>query len=324
MKTTNISIEELLVKKGEFKEKAEVNVDLYNQENKSDTRDSAKVVKYRNDAEEACSSYNGVSKLVAYYELRQTERPIITAVERLSYPTISVRQGKQTSDVDVPDLVLTEGFTLFDLIDIDKNADIEFASKDWKSLARTLNHRVVYMSAKKFGADCKFVAEYSSMLEVSKQIAAGERPLSLANMTAALHESVRAIIGTDWDELFDTVIGEDNEGNPLTVGNACMNYIQTVFNKKGKRVLSTECGKDGTFVKLLAEVCHLLVTGESIEVGSKSIEAEIKKAQRKQARAAAKAQKKSVNQEATIIDALSGLNAEQLAAVAAAIEARKG
>lgn len=323
MKNT-ISIEELLVKMSEFKETAEAKVALYNQENKADNRDSEKVVKARNDAEEACSGYKNASKLVAYYELQQTERPIITAVERLTYPTINVRQDKQKSDVDVPDLILVDGSALFDLYDIDKNSDIEFASKDWKSLARKLNHRVVYMSAKKFGADCKFVSEYSSMTDVSKQIAAGERPLSLANMTAALHDSVRAIIGTDWDELFDTVIGEDNEGNPLTIGNACMNYIQTVFNKKGKRVLSTECGKDGAFAKLLAEICHLLVTGESIEVSSKSIEAEIKKAQRKQERENAKALKKSGKKEAAIIDAIAGLDADQLAAVAAAIEARKG
>ena len=299
MKTLkDLSIADLAAKRDNYSTELEAQVALYNKLNCAEERKASEVVKARTKVDELCASYNNASKLIAYKELEATERPIITAVSRLNYGVVGVHEKKAESELEPPVLEIRNGSKAFDLIDIAKRTQIEFHAENWEKLAKEINYRLVYATAVNMGADCKFISDYESMREVRKAIERREYPLALVNLTSGLYASVEAIIGCDYKELWDTVVGEDVNGDPLTVGNSCVNFVERMFCKKGKKALQVSCAKHSAFVGLVAEVCHLLVTGDHIEVESRALADEIKKAKKQAEKLAKKEAEKKAKEAA--------------------------
>lgn len=282
-----------------YSAEAEKYVQLYNELNSSENRKPADVAEARKKAEDACVDYTNTAKLVTYKELEETDNPIIEAIIRLDYPSLSIKEAKQENAKAPAELEVKRGTKPIDLIDIAKVTEFKFHNNDWQKLAKEMNCKFVYAACADCGVSYKFADEFISMIEIRKSIEKKERPLALENMTSALYACIEAIIGPGYAEVWNTSSGKcDSEGEELTVGNCFVNLTHRAFSKKSKKVLQLTCGNHKDLVRILAEICHGLVTGETISIESKFIETAIKKEKRKAEKEAKKAAEKAAAEKA--------------------------
>lgn len=283
--------------------------------------DPKELVDVQAEIDAACADFNHHAKILTYLDCKDEAEqrhvlPVIPAIARLRYTIIGCKDTK-ISDELCPVRSIDTKVRDIDLIDMDKTLGGGIcADKDWKTLAQRLNHLIVYASCIQIGADATKVRDCFALHEIERDIKAGKRPLSKANLRESFKKAVHAIIGDGFEDIWDRELPEfDIEGNPLTVGDTAVNYAIRVFSKKGKRALSVACGNVKQTVQILADICHKLITGASFSIESKEIKDD-------KPAPAPKVESAPVEGD-DILAAIAGLSAEQLTAVSRALRKRK-
>lgn len=239
--------------------------------------DPKELVDVQEKIDAACTDYNNESRIITYLDCKAIADkygilPSEAAAELLRYPVLSTNDSRVDKELcPVREVILKQRD--ISLIDMDKTLGGGVcASNDWQTVARRLNHLLVFAACVQIGADYKQVRDCLSLKEIDDAIKRGERPLGRENMNAEFKKALRAIIGESFEESWDSDTGRvDVDGNPLTVGDTVVNEVVRVFTKKGKRALSVVCGNHKVSVQLLMDSAHKLITGKSYTVESKEI-----------------------------------------------------
>ena len=247
--------EENLAKLAELRASAETKVHEYNA-----ALQDGKVREYTKlDAEikEITGEYTGIVKLMCYQDCLATEDPMLEAVKTVSYVTIMAKDTK-TEESALPIRSIEDKEKDIDLLDLDKharkvNGGVGIGHDDnWAHKMQKFNCALTAQKALDLGAstaDLKEINDSYNMSSIAQAIDMGKNPCSKTNLLKSLQSVVTDMLG---------------DGYKVTSHD--VNYLLSVYSKKGKKALAVSCASHRHLAVYIGRVCHRIVTGKSYEV----------------------------------------------------------
>lgn len=239
--------EENFAKLTELRAKAEESVKAYNeavQEKKFE--DAAKIDAEINDT---INTYTAVAREICYEECKATDNPMLTAVTKLRFKTIGVKDEKPkgAGDDAMSIRVVVEKERPIDLSKLHNYCGGIGVDKNWSHTVQKLNFLMTARVCERLGINPKTVNDSYAMSDIAKSINMGKTPTS---NTALLKQLQMAI---------DAMIGEEYKATSHDV-----NYLLEIYSKKGRAALTVICANHRYFREYIAEVCHRIVTDKAI------------------------------------------------------------
>lgn len=233
--------EESMIKLMELRSKVDEFVKTYNDKFQSGKMDEA--YKARVSAEENVNEYTRTARDMCFEECKQSDNPMIKAVQMLSFVTIALKDNKPKDG---------EKFAILEVVEKEKPIDLEKLHKycgtigndpQWLYKAQKLNFLMTCKVCEELGIDPKEVHDSYSMAEIAKQFDMGKNPTSNTNLLNTMQSIVTAMIG---------------EGYKATSHD--VRFMDRSYARKGKKALSVACANHKTFFGIMAEVCHRIIT----------------------------------------------------------------
>lgn len=198
------------------------------------------------------NEYTSIARGICFDDCKATEDPMLTAVTKLTYMTICVKDEKQGED-KIPTRKVDDREKPIDLLKLDKHCGGIGAEKNWAHTAMKMNFLMTAQKCIDLGIDPQAVNDSYSMSAIAKQIDMGKTPTSKTNMLKTLQTVVSAMIG---------------EGYKATSHD--VNYLVSIYAKKNRTALSVTCANHKYFRQYMAEICHRIVTDKAYSVEFKT------------------------------------------------------
>ena len=201
--------------------------------------------------------YTAECETECFDALLQTENPLLEAARVLEYATIRVREETDSDTGDKSAVIVPNTITI-DPLRLNKRVKEGLgADKDWHKKIKYLNFAMVTRKAAKLGIPakecCDGVKQVFRDLEAFKCMCEGTDPTG----DEALLEDIQLVI--------TGMLGEGYNAQLRDV-----EYIWTLFAKRGKRALQTICSNNQTVRKAILEVCHRIVTEAEYTIDTKA------------------------------------------------------
>ncbi len=243
---------ERLVKMTELKAQAESLVKEYN--DATQTASFADAVRIDEKLTEAINEYTHHAREVFYDHLAGYEDPMLQAILELRFPTIAKRDRKE-GEMKIPVRELIEVSKDIDFVGLHRRCKGIGADKKWFDAVQKLNYLHTRQNSLDIGHDekrfNKEIGELYRMTETAKGIDVGGDLSTEEGFAVALKYIVYLMIG---EEYVSKVSRPD------------VKFTDKALTKLAtKKVLAIESPSHKLFVKVLAYVCHRIVTGESYE-----------------------------------------------------------
>ena len=242
--------EESIAKLAELKSEAEALVKDYNEAIQNGKFEDA--TKAESAAIEKINEYTGVVRDMCFEDCKNTDNPMLAAVQTLSYVTIGVKD-EQKGDDKVPVRSIVDKERQIDLLKLHKYCGSIGADENWVHIAQKLNFLLTAQKAVDLGLNPKDVHDSYAMSEIARQFDMGKNPTSKTNLLKSLQAVVSAMLGADYKATSHDV-----------------NYLMSVYSRKNRKALTVTCANHRYFRNYLAEVCHRIVTGKSYELDFKT------------------------------------------------------
>ena len=201
--------------------------------------------------EDATKAESSATEKICFEDCKNTENPMLTAVQTLSYVTIGVKD-EQKGDDKVPVRSIVDKERQIDLLKLHKYCGSIGADENWMHIAQKMNFLLTAQKAVDLGLDIKAVNDSYAMSEIARQFDMGKNPTSKTNLLKTLQTVISAMLG---------------EGYKATSHD--VNFLMSVYSKKNRKALVVSCANHRNFRNYLAEVCHRIVTGKSYELDYK-------------------------------------------------------
>lgn len=205
------------------------------------------------DLKDAIGEYDAAAKALCYEECGDAESPLLEAVKRRQYNSITV---KDTQEEGCPiNHKIEDKVKNIDLLDMNKRLGGELGNqKDWPHIAQKMNFLLTVDRAKGLGIDPKGISDSYTMTKIAEDFDMGKNPVSNTNMLKTMQTLITAMLGEEYKPKSHDVV-----------------FLKSVYAKKGKKALSVQCADHRRFVGYIADVCHHIVTGAPYEVESREI-----------------------------------------------------
>lgn len=213
-------------------------------------------VKIADQIIQAVNEYTSTARLMVYDECKESPDPMRKAVELLTFMTIAIKDEKVGED-KIPVRTIVPKERKIDLLDLDQYCNGIGHDKNWTYLAQKMNFLLTAQKAKDLGVDPKTVNDSYEMSNIARQMDMGKTPTSKTNLLRTLQVVITAMLGDE-----NKAVSHD------------VNYLMSVYSKKGKKALSVSCANHRHFVGYLADICHRIVTPDA----AYSVEFKAKKA----------------------------------------------
>lgn len=201
---------------------------------------------------EKINEYTSVVRDMCFEDCKNTENPMLTAVQTLSYVTIGVKD-EQKGDDKVPVRTVIDKERQIDLLKLHKYCGSIGADENWMHVAQKMNFLLTAQKATDLGLNLKAVNDSYAMSEIARQFDMGKNPTSKTNLLKTLQMVVSAMLGDGYKATSHDV-----------------NFLMSVYSKKNRKALTVTCANHRYFRNYLAEVCHRIVTGKSYELDYKA------------------------------------------------------
>ena len=243
--------EENIAKLAQLRSEAEALVKDYNEAIQNGKFEDA--TKAESAAIEKINEYTGVVRDMCFEDCKNTDNPMLAAVQTLSYVTIGVKD-EQKGDDKVPVRSIVDKERQIDLLKLHKYCGSIGADENWVHIAQKLNFLLTAQKAVDLGLNPKDVHDSYAMSEIARQFDMGKNPTSKTNLLKSLQAVVSAMLGADYKATSHDV-----------------NYLMSVYSRKNRKALTVTCANHRYFRNYLAEVCHRIVTGKTYEVDYKKV-----------------------------------------------------
>lgn len=244
--------EEQVAKMAELRANAEEVVSAYNEAYQEGKFEDA----YKANAaiDEIVNEYTSIARDICFDECKSAEDPMVEAVKRLSFATISVKDEKR-GDEKIPVRVIVEKDKKIDLLKLHKAVAGGIGSdKSWPLIAEKLNFLLTAQKAVDLGIDPAAINDSYAMSEIAKAIDMGKSPTSKTNMLRTLQVAITAMLGDEAKATSHDV-----------------NFLLSVYSSKNRKALTVTCANHKYLRGYLAEICHRIITGKSYAVEFKAI-----------------------------------------------------
>lgn len=227
-------------KLAELKSKAEELVKEYNEAIQTGKFEDAS--KTDEVLTQTINEYTATVRDMCFEDCKNTPDPMLTAVQRLSFITIGVKDEKKGDD-KVPVRGIVEKERTIDLLKLNKYCGGIGADEKWPHIAQKMNFVLTAQKAVDLGIDPKRVNDSYAMTEVAREYDMGKNPASKTNLLKSLQVVITAMLGGDYKPTSHDV-----------------NYLLSIYSKKSRKALTVTCANHRYFVNYLAEICHRIVT----------------------------------------------------------------
>lgn len=238
--------EERIAKLGELRANAESLAIKYNEAMTAEKFDDA--VKIDAELSNIVNEYTGTARDICFDDCKATENPMIEAVTRLTFQTIAIRDEKKDEDA-IPVRSIEEKSKPIDLLKLNKHCGGIGADDKWVHIAQKMNFLLTAQKAVDLGIDPMAINDSYDMSAIAHEFDMGKNPTSKTNLLRSLQRVVTAMLGDGYKATSHDV-----------------NFLLSVYSKKGRKALSVNCANHQYFVRYLAEICHRIVTGKVYEV----------------------------------------------------------
>lgn len=200
----------------------------------------------------AIDGYNRIAELLAFDTCINSENPMVTAVTMLTYQAI-VTKDEKSDELPVATRKIVTKEKYLDLKKLHKRVNGGIgADKKWIYMVEQFNMQMTAKRAQELGCKAERLKEINdsyAMSEIAKKINLGKNPCSNTQMLKTLQEIVKAMLGDDYKPTSHDVA-----------------FLYSVYAKHGKKALSLACANHNNFRKMIAEVCHRIVTEKAYDV----------------------------------------------------------
>ena len=228
--------------------KVEELVSQWNELTRTKDAKAEDIQKINEQTEEAVNRHAAVSREMCYTECKNAENPIIHAVTKLSFDTIGIRDEKD-SDTGLITRTVVERTKYINLLDLNKYCGGIGADSQWVYMLEKFNCVLTAKKAEDLGIKLKDISDSYAMNDISKKIDLGKNPCSNTQILKTLQSIVTAMLGEEYKATSHDV-----------------NYLNSVYSKKGKKALAVSCANHRYLCDYIARICHRVVTGASYEV----------------------------------------------------------
>ena len=244
--------------KEELKADVKKNVDLYNEAvSKGDFKTSTSII---DEIDKDVEKYDELVTGEVYQELKESEDPMLAAINKMQYLSIRVRDVR---DKDLPGVILKE------VDDAIKNIDLIVLHKmckatkggigkdtDWIYEAETFNMMLtadkianLTLSREERQKRLDELSDSFAISKAAKKFALGKKAVSETEFKNELNKIVKMMLGEEYN-----------------IDVACMHFIHSCFTKNGKNVCSVATSRQKSLVWYIAQVCHHIVTKNEFSV----------------------------------------------------------
>lgn len=193
------------------------------------------------------NEYTATVRNMLFDECKESENPMLTAVTKMSFVTIGVRDKKNEDGAFVR--CVEEKARDIDLLQLHKYCNGIGANQQWKFIAQKMNFLLTVQTCEDLGVSPKSVNDSYLMSDIAKQIDMGKTPTSKTNLLKTLQQVITAMLGEEYKATSHDV-----------------NFLLKIYAKKGRSALAVVCANHTHFVKYLAAICHHIVTGAAYDV----------------------------------------------------------
>lgn len=203
--------------------------------------------------EEAVNEYSGLARGICFDECAATEDPMMTAIKRLSYETIAVKDSPKTEDKAATREVITRERQI-DLLKLHKHIEGGIGhDKSWNHYVEKFNFLMTAQKAIDLGLNPKEINDSYAMSDISRQIDMGKTPTSKTNILKTLTTVVQAMVGEEYKPVSHDVA-----------------FLMSVYSRKSRKALTVTCANHKYMRGYLMEICHRIVTGKAYELEFKA------------------------------------------------------
>lgn len=201
-----------------------------------------------NETDKKVGEYVATAKEKCFEECKATEDPMLYAVKTLSFPIIRITD-KKDNETGLVTRSVTDSAKNINLFELHKYCGGIGKDDKWVYKLEKFNCVLTAKKAKDLGIDPKRINDSYAMNEISKSIDLGNNPCSNTQILKTLQSIVDAMVGDSYKATSHDV-----------------NYLNSVYSKKGKKALAVACANHRYLCDYLARICHRIVTGASYEV----------------------------------------------------------
>lgn len=180
--------------------------------------------------------------------------PMRAAVTALSFETIAVKDVRQKeSKIVLKELVeVNKPIDLFKLHKASPSG-IGADPKNWVYYVEKMNFLLTAKACVDLGINPKVVNDSYAMADISRDLDMGKTPTSNSQLLKVLQMVVVAMLGEDAKAISHDVA-----------------FLNLTYAKKSRAALTVGCANHRNFCRLIAEVCHRIVTGKAYAVEFKA------------------------------------------------------
>lgn len=159
------------------------------------------ITRKRDELKKAVGNYNEKAKLENFVLLRDSVNPMLSAIEKLTYGTMSIREEKDKDTGIIIRYILEASTSYIDLLEFEKFCEGKkiATSTAWKYMLEKFNFVLALRIAKDLGIDYKTVEKRYSISQEAYSIDKDNKPISNTKMLSQLQAIVDAIIYKDAD-----------------------------------------------------------------------------------------------------------------------------
>jgi len=239
--TNNERIEKMAVLKAQAEESVQKYNDLLQNEKLSEAE------KVYEDLTKTINEYTSLASVVCFENCKATGDPMLAAVTTYSFQTIAVKgETRGEGDTAFEVFSIVPKAKQIDLLRLHKYCGSIGKDKNWVYMVEKLNMLMTAQKAMLLGLDPKKVRDCYYMNDISRDINLGKTPTSNTSILKTLQLIVNAMIGEEYKAVSHDV-----------------NYLKSVYSKKGKAALTVVCANHKYMRGYIMDICHRIVTGAS-------------------------------------------------------------
>ena len=243
--------EEMKAKMAELESKADAAIKKYNELLLEGKYDAA----VEEEFTQAINEYTSYARRIAFEDCAAAENPMHEACKRLFYPTIKAKDKpvEEGSKIKIKDL--EPASRVIDLKKLKKHCGGKLgANSDWVYAIEKFNLLLTAQKAKDLGIDPKKIRDSYAMADISREYDLGKNPGSKKNLLDTLTKIVQMMLGDGY---------KPDETD--------VNYLMSIYGKKGRRALTVSCANHNHMIQYIQEICHRILTGGKYDVDYKRI-----------------------------------------------------
>lgn len=207
------------------------------------------------------NEYTALAKGLAFDACRDADDPMYEACKLLTFDTIRIKDENQEG-VKYKVKAIDDTTKVIDLKKLQAycGGSIGHDSK-WIYALEKFNMLMTAQKCVDLGVDPKEVNDSYAMSNIAREYDLGKNPASKTNLLKTLTKIMQMMLGEE--------IKVGDEIKPVKAVSHDVNYLLSIYSKKGRKALTVSCANHNYMRQYVQEICHKVILGRGYAVDFK-------------------------------------------------------